>query len=299
MSQALNYRPLRCERTRGYARLWPLARQELFSVFKTKWGVALYLFCLIPGLGRLVMLLIIFGVIQFGPVSLRNRLDNDVPEGMLHLSPDHASFYLHSTLEPMPGMVFFLLLTTLVVARSIARDRATNALELYWTRGISPWSYLFAKWWGGFLLTCTVTVVLPLSLWITACFLAEDWTLLQETYAQFFVGLFGVAALTALWTLIGTFVSASASSANAAMVIWCVLLVGTRALGGILSGILREPELMSCLSFWDAGGVIVRAMADLPQPRHWLGGALATFAVLFVATLLIARSRMRVQEALK
>ena len=297
MSQPLHYRPLCCERTTGYTRLWPLARQEALTVFRTKWGVALYLFCLTPGIVRLIMLLIMFGVIQFGPMPL--RLGENIPAGMRHLDPKDASFYLHSTLEVMPGMVFFMLLTTMIVARSVARDRATNALELYWTRGISPWGYLFAKWWGGYLITATMTVALPLLLWISACLLADDWTLFQQTFAQFFVGLGAIAAVTALWTLIGTFVSASAASANAAMVIWCVLLVGTRALGGILSGILKEPELQSCLSFWEAGGVIVRSIADLPQQRTWLGGAVATMLALFLTTLLLARRRMRVQEALQ
>ena len=297
MSQPLHYRPLRCERTTGYKCLWPLARQEALTVFRTKWGVALYLFCLMPGIVRLIMLLIMFGVIQFGPMPL--RLGENIPAGMRHLDPKDASFYLHSTLEVMPGMVFFMLLTTMIVARSVARDRATNALELYWTRGISPWGYLFAKWWGGYLITATMTVALPLLLWISACLLADDWTLFQQTFAQFFVGLGAIAAVTALWTLIGTFVSASAASANAAMVIWCVLLVGTRALGGILSGILKEPELQSCLSFWEAGGVIVRSIADLPQQRTWLGGAVATMLALFLTTLLLARRRMRVQEALQ
>ena len=299
MSQSLHYRPLQCERTTGYARLWPLARQEALAVFKTKWGVALYLFCLMPGVGRLIMLLIMFGVIQFGPATFRDRLDGNMPAGMLHLDPNHASFYLHSTLEVMPGMVFFMLLTTMIVARSVARDRATNALELYWTRGISPWGYLFAKWWGGYLITATLTVALPLLLWISACLLADDWSLLQQTCAPFFVGLAATAGMTAVWTMIGTLVSATAASANGAMVIWCILLVGTRALGGILSGILKEPELRSCLSFWEAGGVVVRSIADLPQQRTSLVGAVATLSVLFLTTLLLARRRMRVQEALQ
>jgi len=299
VTQSLHYRELRCERTTGYARLWPLARQEALTVFRTKWGVALYLFCLMPGIGRLIMLLIMFGVIQFGPVPLANRFDGNMPAGMRHLNPNDASFYLHSTLEVMPGMVFFMLLTTMIVARSVARDRATNALELYWTRGISPWGYLLAKWWGGYLITATMTVALPLLLWVSACLLADDWTLFQQTFAQFFIGLGAIAAVTGLWTMIGTFVSASAGSANGAMVIWCVLLVGTRALGGILSGILKDPELQSCLSFWEAGGVIVRSIADLPQQRTWLGGAVATMCVLFITTMLLARRRMRVKEALQ
>lgn len=299
MSQPLHYRQLHCERTTGYERLWPLARQEALTIFKTKWGLALYLFCLMPGIGRIIMLLIIFGVIKFGPTPLRNGFDGEIPAAMRHLDPNEASFYLHSTLAVMPGMVFFMLLTTMIVARSVARDRATNALELYWTRGISPWGYLFAKWWGGFLITATMTVALPLLLWTSACFLADDWTLFQQTFAQVFIGLGALAAVTALWTMIGTFVSACAGSANAAMVAWCILLVGTRALGGILSGVLKEPELQSCLSFWEAGAVIVRSITDLPQTRTSLGGAVATMAVLFLSTLLLARRRMRVQEALR
>ncbi|HEB53924.1 MAG TPA: hypothetical protein ENI87_11785 [bacterium] len=299
MSQSLHYRPLACQRITGYRRLWPLARQEMLSVFRSKWGVALYLFCLLPALARLTMLMIMFGVIEFGPPSLRNRLGQSVPDGMAFLSPEHASFYLHDMLEARPGMIFFLLLTTLVVARSVARDRATNALELYWTRGISPWGYVFAKWWGGFLITASVTVGTPLLLWVTATLLADDYTLLQATAPQFLLGLAGMLLLTAVWTMIGTFVSASASSANAAMVVWCMLLVGTRAVGGILSGILHERELMSCLSFWEAGGVIVRSLADLPQERVWLGGAIATLSTLLVVTGLLARRRLAIGEALQ
>jgi ABC-type transport system involved in multi-copper enzyme maturation permease subunit len=255
--------------------------------------------CLFPALGRLVMLLIIFGVIDFGPRMLRDRLTQSLPPSMEQLNPERAAFYIEPVLAVMPGMIFFLLLTSMVVARSVARDRATNALELYWTRGITPWSYVLGKWWGGFLITATSTVIAPLTLWLAAVFLAEDWNVLLGSAPQFAWGLLALVGLTAMWTAIGTLLSAVCSSANLAMVAWCILLVGTSAIGFILSQALHEPWLRSCLSFWDAGGVLVRAVAGLPQRDASVPGALATLTALFIGLVVAARRRMRVQEALQ
>ncbi|MCK5941168.1 MAG: ABC transporter permease subunit [Planctomycetes bacterium] len=299
MKQALQYRPLQCERVHGLRRLWPLARQEMTALFRTKWGVALFFVCLFPSLGRLVMLLIMFGVVDFGPRGLRDRMSRNLPPEMDHLNPERAAFYFETALSTMPGMVFFLMLTSMVVARSIARDRATNGLELYWTRGISPWGYVFAKWWGGFLLTASMTVLMPVVLWVTAAFLAEDWTLLADTSGQVAVGLAGLVMMTAIWTGIGTLLSAVANTANLAMVLWAMLLVGSSAVGFVLSRALREPELRSCLSFWDAGRVVVRDLAGLPQRDVSVLGAYAMLAVVATALTLLARRRMRVVEALQ
>ena len=225
MSQALHYRPLDCERVTGLKRLWPLARQEMTTLFRTKWGVALFFVCLFPSLGRLVMLLIMFGVVDFGPRALRERLTENLPPDLDHINPARAAFYFETALSTMPGMVFFLMLTSMVVARCIARDRATNGLELYWTRGISPWGYVFGKWLGGFLLTASMTVLMPLVLWLAAWFLAKDPALLTATAGQFFLGLLGLALMTAIWTAIGALISAIASSANLAMVLWAMLIL--------------------------------------------------------------------------
>lgn len=299
MSQALHYRGLDCERVGGLRRLWPLARQEMMVLFRTKLGVALYFVCLFPSLGRLVMLLIMFGVLDFGPPTLTNRLQQNLPPSLDRINPERAEFYFEGSLSTMPGMIFFLLLTSMVVARCIARDRATNALELYWTRGISPWGYVFAKWLGGFLITASLTVGMPIVLWVTACFLAEDWSLLIDTAPQFFTGVVAIAVVTGIWTAIGTLLSAVCSSANLAMVAWSMLLVGSSALGFVLSRALGERTLRSCMSFWDAGRVIVRSIADLHQSDASVPGAFLMLGTLFVALLLLAKKRMRVVEALQ
>jgi len=299
VSQALHYRPLQCERVSGLARLWPLARQEMTTLFRTRWGVALYFVCLFPSLGRLVMLLIMFGVVDFGPRALRERMTENLPPELDHINPARAAFYFETALSTMPGMVFFLMLTSMVVARCIARDRATNGLELYWTRGISPWGYVLGKWFGGFLLTASMTVLMPLLLWLAAWFLAEDASVLTAMAGQFFAGLLGLLLMTAIWTAIGTLISAVAGSANLAMVLWAMLIVGSSAVAFVLSRVLGEPELQSCLSFWDAGRVVVRDLASMPQRDVSVVGAYVMLAALVAALVTMARRRMRVVEALQ
>ena len=299
MSLAHHYRPLECERVSGFQRIWPLARQEMTALFRTKWGVVLYFICLFPSLGKLVQMLIMFGVMEFGPPQLRGRLSERLPPSMDNQNPERAAFYFEGALSTMPGMIFFLLLTSMVVSRCIARDRATNALELYWTRGISPWGYVFGKWLGGFLLTASMTVGMPLVLWISGCFLAEDWSLMTDTAGQFAIGLFGIALMTAIWTGIGTLISAVSASANLAMVAWAMLLVGSSAAGFVVSLALDERSLRSCLSFWDAGRVVVRSFADLPQRDVSVPGAFIMLGTLATGLVLLARRRMRVVEALQ
>lgn len=299
MSQHLHYRGLDCELVGPFQRLWPLARQEMLGLFRTKLGVALYFLCVFPALGRMVQLLIMFGVLDFGPRGLVNRLQQNMPPSMDRQNPLRAEFYFEGSLSTMPGMIFFLLLTSMVVARCIARDRATNALELYWTRGISPWGYVFAKWLGGFLITASVTVGMPIVLWLSACFLAEDWTLMLDTGPQFLLGLFAITLMTGIWTAVGTLLSAVASSANLAMVLWSMLLVGSSAVGFVLSRALDERSLRSCMSFWDAGRVVVRSIADLPQRDASVAGAFIMLGTLCTVLFVVAKKRMRVVEALQ
>ena len=110
-------------------RWWPLAAHEFLSLFRTRWGLTMFFVCLIPGIGRLVMLLIMFGVVNFGP-EMRARLQQRGPANLASLDPGRIEFYIGPVLAVMPGMIVVLLLSSLVVARAIARDRMTNALEL-------------------------------------------------------------------------------------------------------------------------------------------------------------------------
>ncbi|MFY9345965.1 MAG: ABC transporter permease [Planctomycetota bacterium] len=294
---ALGYRPAAFVPVPAWRRWWPLAREEASSLFRARWGVAMFCVCLVPTLIRLAMLLMVFGVIQFGPLSLRNRLQTRAAGEVANLDPRRAEFYIESVLQVMPGMVCLLLLTSLTVARSIARDRTTNALELYWTRGISPLGYLLAKWVGSVWLVAKVTVVAPLLLWVVAVFLADDWSLFLDSWLTVGAGLVGVAVATAVWTALGTLLSACAGRPNTAMVAWSLLLVGSSAVGVVLAQALREPHLRSTLSVWHAGGVVARAIAGIPQAKVSVAGAATTLGVLLLLLAWRARRRLRLLEA--
>ena len=277
-------------------RWWPLAAREFMSLFRTRWGLAMFFLCTVPGIGRLVMLLIVFGVVRFGP--MRARLPQRGPGTPAELDPFRVEFYVDPALDVMPGMIAALLLTSLVTARAIARDRMTNALELYWTRGISPGAYLFAKWLGSFLLVSLLTVAIPLVLWLSAGLLAEDWSLLTGTAAQFGLVLAGLVLVTAVWTGICILISALCASANTAMVLWSMLLVGSSALGAVLGTLLREPWLASTVSVWEAGAVIVRTVAGIPQGNVSVAGAALVLGGSLGLLLVPVLRRLRLVEAI-
>lgn len=299
MTSPLTYRPATFVPVPRWRRWWPLARQTATALFRSKWGVAMFCVCMIPALIRLAMLLIIFGVVSFGPPSMRNRMQSRATGEFAAVDPRRVEFYVDSVLAVMPGMVFALLLTTLVAARAIASDRATNALELYWTRGVSPWSYVLAKWVGSLLLVGSITVYAPFALWTVAVFLAPDWTLFLDTWQPLLLALAGLFVATAIWTALAVLISASCARPNTAMVVWSVLLVGSTAVGVVAAAALRQPDLRSTLSIWDAGGVVARAIGGLAPPRRVSSaGALVTLGVVLLLAWLQARRRMRLTEAI-
>ncbi|MEO6597019.1 MAG: ATP-binding cassette domain-containing protein [Planctomycetota bacterium] len=297
MSGSLGYRPIAFTPVPKWRRWFPLARQEFLSLFQTKWGMALFFLCMFPAIGRLVMLLIPFGVVNFGP-GLRTRLQSRGGSEPASLDPGRIEFYLEPVLVVMPGMVAVLLLSSTVVSRAIARDRMTNALELLWTRGISPAAYSLGRWWGSVLLLSLLTVAVPLALWVVAVFLAKDWSFLLDTAPQLCMALLGLFAVTCIWTGICILVSAACTAPNTATVVWCMLILGSSALGFVLAQTLSEPELRSCLSVWDAGGVLVRAIAGVPQRGVSVPGASLALGALLAGLAILAHRRLRLVEAL-
>ncbi len=264
-------------------------------LFRSKWGVALFFLCLFPAVGRLVMLLILFGVVNFGP-ALRTRLSARGGQGFPQLDPSQVDFYVDPVLATMPGMVFVLLLTAFVVSRAIARDRLANAHELYWSRGVTPGSYFLAKWLGSTALISLLTVAVPFVLWLTASFLAEDWTVLLDTGPTVMLGLLALLLVTGAWTALCVMISAISATPNGAAVAWSMLLVGSSAVGFVLGRVLREPALQSSLSVWDAGRVLVYGMVGKPLADTSIVGAAALFVVLLGVLGVMTRRSFRVAE---
>jgi hypothetical protein len=82
------------------------------------------------------------------------------------------------------------------------------------------------------------------------------------------------------------------------MVLWSMLLVGSSALGAVMATLLREPWLASSISVWEAGAVIVRAVAGVPQGNVSLAGAALVLGGLFALLSVPVLRRLRVVEAI-
>lgn len=290
----LRYRPAPYVPTSTWRRLWPVARLEFGTLFRSKWGVALFLACLVPTFIWLIMLLVQLQVLSFGAPQARRVMAR--PE-LRQFDPLQPDYYVEIVVSPDRGLLVFLLLTALVTARAIAKDRATNALELYWTRGISPRGYFVAKWFGSFLLAALPTVAGPFVLWVTGAFLWEDWSHFETTWRFMPRALAALATFTGALTAICILLSAIAGSPNLAMILWCMLLGGTSALAHVVSEVARAPAAVSWLSVWDAAGTLAREIAGIPERRASAVGAIVLLGGLSLGLLALVRRRLRLQEA--
>lgn len=298
MTAPLAYRAAAFPVVPPWRRWWPLAQQEAALLFQSRWGQAIVFLCLLPAVGRLVMLLILFGVLQFGPAGMR-AIGPGRPRPLGAFDPLQVEFYVDPVLAVMPGMVVALLLSSLVPARAIARDRSTNALELYWTRGISPFAYVLAKWVGSAMLLGVVTVIAPLALWGTAVLLHEDWGLLATTWLPMAQALAGLAVATLVWSALAILLSASCASANAAMVLWTMLLVGSAAVGAVAAAAARDPSLRIVFSIWEAGALLARQLGGSAPRGAPVAGCLGMLGAALLVLGLRARRHLRVTEALQ
>ncbi len=289
----LDYRPGPYQPTGPWRRLWPLAALEFRGLFRTVWGIVLYGICCVPAVFRLMFLLVYLGVIAFGG-PMRGAGDH-TPRELRGFLPTSVEFYVDQVVAPDQGMFVFLLLTAFTTARVIAKDRATNALELYWTRGIAPLGYFAAKWFGSFLLVATLTVVAPVLLWLVGVLLAEDWSFAEAT-VRFLPGVIaGLLVFTVTLSTICVLVSAIAGAANLAMILWCLLIGGGTAFAHVGSALVGR-DVTECLSVWDAAATLARACAGVPQAASpACAGALVAGVVLVLGVVCVRR--MRVTEA--
>lgn len=287
--QRASYRPVP-----AWRRWWPLATKEFTFLFRNKWGVAVFCVCLLPFAVRLFVLMVRFGVVEFG--GMRAAMISR-SEAFAQWDPLRADFYVEAVMRTFPGLPLLVLLSATVTAGAVARDRMTNALELLWTRGITPAGYLLAKFLGAFALLSMLTVAVPLLLWVFAVLVAEDWSLLAATAGFLPAMTAGLLLVTAAWTAVCVLISCLSASPSQAIVAWCIVMVGSSAVANVTAVVFREPAMRSWVSFWDAGGVIARWFAGVGTRGAPVGPALLVLGGAIVVLGLLARRRLSVREA--
>ena len=107
--------------------------------------------------------------------------------------------------------------------------------------------------------------------------------------------LLGLFVFTAVINAAAILISAIAGSANLAMVLWCMLLVGTTAVGNMASEILRRG-VVEYVSLWDATAAIAREIAGIRQNAD-VGGAVVLVVGLLSVLVLVVCRRLRITEA--
>jgi ABC-type transport system involved in multi-copper enzyme maturation permease subunit len=297
---ALDYRPVP-----PLARLWPLIRQEFQQLFKTRKGLLVFLVC------------IAFVVIKAFILWVRLAPDSEMMEQGMDmmarvspgLSPFRREFYINHSTDW--GWLPFLLLTGLVSVRSIAADKAANALEIYWTRGISPWGYFVAKWMGSCLLLAAAFLAGPLVLWIYGMLSAPNLRYL-ETTIQFMPQVLLALALTCVvLSFLAVGFSAMSNSPNVATFSWLLMIGVSYALGEVLyrlarSAMRNDPEQLAEVPWFKAicpYESMVRIQEDIaglvPGPSDfeqvWI--AWSILGLLVGLIILRLRSVLRTTEA--
>jgi ABC-type transport system involved in multi-copper enzyme maturation permease subunit len=297
----VGYRKLEYAPEPIWRRLQAIAVIEFRSLFRSRWGVALFILCLAPSIVSLVVLLSQVGVLQLEgrPGShlreqIRHQMASD-PHAMRFL-PDNLRFYLEPIITE--SLLPFLVLTGLVSSRSIAKDRAANAMELSWTRGISPRGYFLAKWFGSAGLLVEIGVVAALVLWLIGVLLWQDWSLLETTATFLPQTALALFTFTAVMSYLPVALSALANTPNMASILWVMLLMGSMAAGHVVEQVMREHSWLQLISVWDAAGSVARAIAGVRERSEVLRAAVTNLVVVTAALTVLVVRRMRLREAI-
>ncbi len=282
----VGYRGLEYQPTSWFGRIWPIATMEFHKLFRTKRGLGLFIAAYWYVLIKVVCLYIFLGVAmdaQGQTVRQGFEVMQQISAGANALiNPFVPGFYFDHALEH--GFYAFLILTSLVSVRAIAGDRATNALEIYWTRSISTWGYFLGKWLGSFLLLAAVFVGGPLFCWVFSQLIAPDWDYLAHTigYVPRILVVLLLQCLVLSFLAVGF--SAFARNPNLATFLWLGILLGSMTVAKLLKALAREfwaswDEVLGydAIWLWDAVSRICYDLAG--EVRGGLGHSLGDYGV--------------------
>jgi len=280
-------------RTSVTSRVLHLAWLEVARFFRSKKFLLFYIFCILPALMQFVLVFLEFVVFEGSGQILgmegMGRMGHRRP---FQTGISNFSFYFGPMLETGPMLVW--LFSAVVGAGSLARDRAENALEIYFTRGIRPVHYFLAKWGAvTFLILCQLLFPF-LVIWLSAIFLAPDWTLFEKTVSylpRMMYGQLFIAGTLALWT---TSLSSSTASPRFAAMRWLGIFFTFRVIGQIFykrifmdsHALLVSPwTIVKEAGFWIVDEPTRYQLREIYLFRVWFG--------LCVAALFWTRNKLQ------
>lgn len=297
----LGFRGYRGERTSVLERIRAILGSDVRRNFKSWKFLIYYLFSIAPAVMQLVVVYIWFVVFEAGEVFRqsggfgrgRGRGQNFV-ENFFGASLTDVAFYFTGPL--VFGLFLTIIYSGVVGASMIARDRKSNALEIYFTRGIRPLHYFCGKWGATVTMLLAQVLVPYLIVWLWAWALAPDGAFFTATWPMLprlvlaqlcFCGLLGWFAVA---------LSASSESPPFAVIRWTALLFGLLLVGRLFVNVLDDDRWL-LISPWNVLTRVAGAIAGVPGSEELpLASCLIVLAVLFVLSLLWLRRFLRPVE---
>ena len=296
----VGYRQLSYEPTAMVERLWPIARMEFRSLFKHRLGILGFLLCQGPAIGSLVILMIQLGVWRLSggdeAMAMRSALvpfDQDS-----RANPFSVLFFIDPVIRE--SQIPFIVLTFLVSCRAIVKDRAANALEIYWTRGITPMGYFLAKWCGSFLLLGVGFIALPALLWLIGILMAPDSAMWDATIGFMPRALLSLSLFTMLMSGLAVGFSALGRSPNFSSILLLFLIIGSSVFGQVLSRVFRGQLWLRAISPWDAAKRLVEwGSGATSSDGDPIWSALMVLGIIVGLLGVVVMRRIRLGEAVQ
>ena len=211
-----------------------LPAEEILSWIRNRKLLVLWFVCIAPFLVLLVRLFMALSLVALDG----GRGGGSGPAFMLG-DPEKMDFYAKAILQDslLPVLVFL----AATVVRTVSQDRRTGALELYFTRPLTPFRYILGRWAGAAFAVASVSTLPAVLVWLTGALAAPDWTFFRETLwipgrillqGAFFSLVLGICASA---------ISSVSSSVRTSQILWAgFLAVMHLVFSGGLRRFLRE-----------------------------------------------------------
>ncbi len=268
-----------------------LPQEEWASWLRNRKLLILWFVCIVPHLVLLVRTFMALALVGLDGGPARGRGPSPAFLG----DPESMAFYAKTLLEDSLLPVLVFLAATAI--RTVSLDRKSGALELYFTRPLSPWRYILGRWTGAAMAAASVTALPVLLVWLTGALAAPDWGFLKETLwipgrillqGAFFASVLGICAAA---------LSSMSSSVRTGQILWVgFLAVMHLVFSGGLRRFLHE-EWPAQFSPWAilqrVGEAILGVDPEVPLSLSWCA---ALSLLLVVLSLLVLRRNLKPLE---
>jgi ABC-type transport system involved in multi-copper enzyme maturation permease subunit len=259
----------------------PIATATLARGWASKWVRRMSFLSLLMGFTIVVLLYILNQVLPDWREAVA-AAGAQVSEGGGEWTID-AEFYLH--LLAVFVNPFILILSLMFGHDLIASDLRTNAMEAYFSRPITPWSYLFGRTiaFVGFLMLATFGPIMLI--WCGDLLFSEEGHI--DVIASVPLGLFGALLLSC--TVVALMVQAITILTRSAIwtnLVFLVVFVMVQGMGVMLWGITGNSSLLAIAYFQDTFVVCAAALGELDSIDSSHPPAALAFGVLIGLALL-------------